>query len=209
MRNEEQRGNTENHMNEFDDNKARIIEPGQSYKMDVFCPEDAAGIVNLFRAVYGDGYPVRMFYDEKALTEANTTGKCFSLVARTPKGDVVGVEHLFRSAPYDLAYEAGAGLVLKEYRNQGITSKLLDFLYNQWGPAQEYIEVMYGEPVCNHTHMQKLVEKFDFTETALEVALMPAEAYDTERSASGRVRCSSGFSHVRAQAPRCFPARSI
>ncbi len=180
-------------MNQLDDKKTKTIEPGQSYEMDVFCPEDAAGIVNLFRAVYGEGYPIRMFYDEKVLIEANATGKCFSLVARTPKGDVVGVEHLFRSAPYEHAYEAGSGLVLKEYRNQGITRNLLDFLFNQWGPKQAVIEEMYGEPVCNHTHMQKLVAKFDFTETALEVALMPAEAYDTERSASGRVAALLAF----------------
>jgi hypothetical protein len=180
-------------MNSSVEKELRIIEPGQSYEMDGFRPEDAAGIVNLFRAVYGNGYPIRMFYDEKALTQGNAAGKCFSLVARTPKGDIVGVEHLFRSAPFDGAYEAGSGLVLKEYRNQGITRNLLAFLFNQWGPKQPGIEEMYGEPVCNHTHMQKLVSKFGFTETALEVALMPAEAYDTERSASGRVAALLAF----------------
>jgi hypothetical protein len=171
----------------------KIIAPGQSYEMDVFRPEDAPGIVNLFRAVYGDGYPIRLFYDEKALVEANAAGTYYSLVARTPTGDVVGVEHLFRSAPYERLYEAGAGLVLKDYRNLGITKQLLRFIFDQWGPTRENIDEMFGEPVCNHPHMQRLIGTLGFMETALEVALMPAEAYDKERSASGRVAALLAF----------------
>jgi GNAT superfamily N-acetyltransferase len=190
---------TGNHMKPFREKPLRIIEPGQSYEMDAFRPEDAAGIVNLFRAVYGEGYPIRLFYDENALAEANTEGKCYSLVARTPAGDVVGVEHLFRSAPYERLYEAGAGLVLKDYRKQGITKRLLQFIFNQWGPARETIEEMFGEPVCNHLHMQKLVGALGFMETALEVALMPAEAYNKERSAAGRVAALLAF--------RCYKSK--
>jgi GNAT superfamily N-acetyltransferase len=184
-------------MEESGKHKFIPVEPGQTYAMDAFCPADAAGIVNLFRSVYGEGYPIRLFYDPAALTEANAKGACYSLVARTPSGDVVGVEHVFRSAPYEHLYEAGSGLVLKEYRNQGITSKLLDFIFNEWGPRQENIEELFGEPVCNHTHMQKLVSKNDFSETALEIALMPAEAYDRERSAKGRVAALLAFRSYR------------
>ena len=40
---------------------------------------------------------------------------------------------------------------------------------------------------------QKSVVDFNFIETALEVALMPAETYDKEKSASGRVAALSAF----------------
>jgi GNAT superfamily N-acetyltransferase len=173
------------------------VEPGQTYVMDAFCPADAPGIVNLFLSVYGEGYPIRHFYDAAALTEANEKCTCYSLVARTPAGEVVGAEHVFRSAPYERLYEAGSGLVLKEYRNQGITSKLLGFIVNDWGPRQENIEEVFGEPVCNHTHMQKLVSKNQMIETALEIALMPAEAYDREGSAAGRVSALLSFRSYR------------
>lgn len=156
-------------------------------EITAFRPEHAQGIVDLFRAVYGDGYPIKVFYDAQALTEANAAGQYYSLVATIASGAVVGVQHLFRSSPYPGLYKAGAGLVLKEYRSLGIIKRLLHFLYEEWAPGQPNIEEIFGEAVCNHTHMQKLIHQFNYVETALEVALMPAAAYEQERSAPGRV----------------------
>jgi hypothetical protein len=162
-------------------------------EIGAFRPEDAAGITALFRAVYGEGYPVRVFYDPEALTEANEKGTYYSIVARNASGKVVGVQHLFRSAPYEALYELGAGLVMKEYRKLGLNKRLLEFVFEQWVPSQAGIEEIWGEPVCNHLIMQKAVVEFRHVETALEVALMPAEAYDKEKSAAGRVAALSAF----------------
>jgi hypothetical protein len=164
-----------------------IIEVGS------FRPEDAEGIATLFRAVYGEGYPVRVFYDPQALTEANAAGTYYSIVARNDDGKVVGAMHLFRSAPYEALYEVGSGLVLGEYRKLGLNRRLLKFLIDQWIPQQQGIEEAWGEPVCNHVTNQKAVIDLRYIETALEVALMPAETYDKEKSASGRVAALSAF----------------
>lgn len=165
----------------------RAIVPQEQFEVDLFRPADAQGIVELFRAVYGEGYPVKVFYDEKGLTDANAAGEYYSIVARTQSGKVVGVEHLYRSAPYKSLYEAGAGLVLKEYRQFGLNKRMLKFVYDEWVPKQDTIEETFGEAVCNHPYMQRVVSQLGHVETALEIALMPAEAYDKERSATGRV----------------------
>lgn len=157
------------------------------FEVGPFKPEDAQGIVELFRAVYGEGYPIRVFYDAGKLTEANARGQYYSIVARNPSGKVVGVQHLFRSAPCNNLYEAGAGLVDREYRKLGLIKEMLGFAFEGWVPRQNLIEETFGEAVCNHTHMQKTVSTFSHVETALEVALMPAEAYSAEQSAKGRV----------------------
>jgi len=157
------------------------------FEVGPFRPEDAAGIVNLFRSVYGEGYPIRVFYDEKELTEANAAGQYYSIVARNMSGQVVAVLHLFRSAPNNNLYETGAGLVDREYRKLGVNKEMLGFALNGWAPRQNNIEETFGEAVCNHTHMQRTVATFRHVETALEVALMPAKAYVAERSARGRV----------------------
>jgi GNAT superfamily N-acetyltransferase len=167
--------------------------PEDDIEIAFFRPEDAKGIAALFRAVYGEGYPVRVFYDPQALTEANEKGTYYSIVARSGDGQIVGVQHLFRSAPYEGLYEVGAGLVLKEYRKLGLNKKLLEFVYEKWIPQQQGIEEIWGEPVCNHIIMQKAVIAFRHVETAMEVALMPSEAYDKEKSAAGRVGALSAF----------------
>ena len=99
----------------------------------------------------------------------------------------MGVQHLFRSAPSKNLYECGAGLVLKAYRQLGVNRSMLTFLYEDWVPTKENVEEVFGEAVCNHPYMQKTVLDAQHVETALEIALMPAEAYDKEKSSSGRV----------------------
>jgi hypothetical protein len=165
----------------------RSIVTEQQIEVGLFRPEDAKGIVQLFRAVYGEGYQIKVIYDEKVLTDANAHGEYYSIVARTQAGKVVGVQHLYRSAPYKSLYELGAGLVMKEYRQFGVNKRMLQFVFDDWVPNQGGIEQTFGEAVCNHPHMQKAMSPFSHVETALEVALMPSEAYDKERSAAGRV----------------------
>ena len=67
-----------------------------NFDVGYFRPEDAEGIVNLFNAVYGDGYPIRLFYDPQAIIAANEAGEYYSIVARTSTGQVIGVIHLYR-----------------------------------------------------------------------------------------------------------------
>lgn len=111
-------------------NHAPAIDPDPQVEVDLFRPEDAKGIVKLFREVYGEGYPIKLFYDDKALTAANVQGECYSLVGRTGSGKIVGVKHLFQSAPYKSLYEIGAGLVSREYRRFGVSKRLLQFIFD-------------------------------------------------------------------------------
>jgi len=170
----------------IDENK-EIEKEQESFVVDCFRPEDADGIVDLFRSVYGEHYPVRLFYDPASIRAANQEGSCHSICARSASGKIIGVQHLYLSAPCKFLYETGAGLILKEYRNSGANRRLLDFLYNDFTPRNTHIEELFGEAVCNHPYMQKTVLAFNFVETAIEIALMPAEAYSKEKSAAGRV----------------------
>lgn len=159
---------------------------GQSITIGLFRPQDAPGVAALFRDVYGDGYPVKRFYDPEAMVEAHETGDNYSLTARRGDGTVVGHMALFRSAPHPGLYECGAGLVLPEYRSAGLSRMLLTELYERVAPGLG-VDGVWGEAVCNHTIIQKAVSLFRNVETGLEVDLMPAEAYEQEQSAPGRV----------------------
>lgn len=162
------------------------IGDGETVIVGLFRKEDGPGIARLFKTVYGDGYPVRRFYSPDGLLEAHDSGESFSLTARKADGAVIGHMALFRSSPYHNLYEAGAGLVLPEYRKAGINKMLLTHLYERLAPGLGVDEV-WGEAVCNHIIMQKTVGQYKHIETGLEVDLMPAEAYEQEKSASGRV----------------------
>ena len=94
------------------------------------------------------------------------------------------------------------GLVRKDFRGAGINRRLLGFLYEEYVPRHPEIEEVYGEAVCYHTHMQRAVLEHRHVETAVQVALMPAETYAREKDSSTRVatldlfRCYRPKPHV-------------
>lgn len=175
-----------------------VLPSGEKMEVGLFRVEDGAGIGKLFRTIYGDGYPARHVYEPLELAAALAGGDNYPVVARRPDGKIIGHVALFRSSPYGKLYEAGAGAVLSEHRNAGIIRLLLAFAYERLAPELE-LEETWGEAVCNHVYMQRTTAAFNHVETALEVALMPAEAYEKERSAAGRVASVAVF---RAYRPR-------
>jgi hypothetical protein len=176
----------------------------KSFEVSRFQPADAEGITRLFLAVYGKHYPIQLFYDPQAIVKVNEEGSYYSIVARSMSGEVIGVEHLFRSAPYPSLYEAGVGMVHSDYRSLGANIEMLGYLYEDFVPSMKNIEEVFGEAVCNHLIMQKTVERFKHIETGIEVALMPAAAYDKEKSAPGRVATLSVFRCYRPKPHRIF-----
>lgn len=173
--------------------KEYTIEPGQSFVVDLFCPEDADGVVHLFKSVYGEGYPIRTFLEAERLIEENAAGRTISSVARTPGGDIVGHNALFNSAAHPGTYECGAGAVHALYRGgQGIFTQMVHHGL-KIAASFPHVQAAFGEAVCNHVISQKLMEKTGYVPRALEVDLMPASAYEKEASAFGRVAAILSF----------------
>lgn len=175
---------------------ALTIVAGQEVEVDLMHPQDARGVAALFRAVYGEGYPVKTYYEPAELTEANRTGAIISCVARTPQGDIVGHNSMYRIAPCPKVYEGGAGLVLPSYRN---TAKLFERMIAKGIGALPRFggEGVYGESVCNHLFTQKAAVSLGNIVMGLEVDLMPVTAYSKEGSAQGRVSSLCGFQTIK------------
>jgi hypothetical protein len=161
-------------------------------EIDFFRIEDAPGIARLFREVYGETYPIRTYYLPDQLIEENAAGHIISSVARTPAGEVVGHNALVLMYPATHLYENAAGAVLPAFRGQGVFPDL--FKHTLVNTSKRfYIEGIVGEPVCSHTHVQKMSLQLDFKESGLEVDLMPASAYGVDSGASNRVSVLLGF----------------
>jgi len=155
------------------------VAPGQPCQADRFRPEDAPGIVNLFRAVYGDGYPIAHYYDPDWITAANGSGELVSVVSRTPSGEVIAHTALYRSSPANPGLmELGLGLTLPDYRQSVAMLGITLYVRNKLLPTLT-CDGLFGEAVCNHIVTQKLCGFVGMTECALELDLMPAESYET------------------------------
>ena len=183
------------------------IEPEQTWIIDRFRPEDAPGVTRLFRTIYGEGYPIRTFIEPDRLIKENQALRVVSSVARTPKGDIIGHNALFHSAPSDKIFESGAGLVHPQY--SGGKGIFTDLGVHGIGLAANELQAsaIWGEPVCNHVFAQKAIHSVGWECFAVEVNLMPASAYTKDKSVSGRVSTLMCFSELHPRRHQVFLPR--
>ena len=170
----------------------------EKYTVGYFDPAAAAGVARLSYAVYGEGYPVDTYYIPERLIEENARGAIRSVVARTAAGDVVAHGALYRSSPPNPhLYEYGLAMTLPSYRASMVFARVTQVAMKLVGT--DGIDAIFSEGVCNHIITQKFSALLKGVETALEPALMPADAYTTERSSEGRVACVISFRVARDQ----------
>ncbi len=164
-----------------------MSQPEDSFEIRLMQPEDADGTVALYRATYGDAYPIREIYDPQALLRQQETGAMYHVVCRAKQGPVAGHWGLYRtSAPFSGLYESGHGMVLAEYRGRGLNDIIARYTLETLIPRLG-IPAVWGEAVANHVFMQKTCSVSGYSETGIELDLMPAASYEKEKSASGRV----------------------
>lgn len=151
----------------------RAIEPDQDVAIELFRPEDAQGVALAYYETYGDTFPLEHVYDPKEIIRRNASDDQYTVVARTPRGEVVGLFGLFRHAPNPDVYEAGQLMVLKRYRKRRLSTEFskvaLDSLPRQLG-----IPVVFLEAVTNATVSQLIALPWGTVFTGLEVECMPS-----------------------------------
>ena len=185
------------------------VEPDQEWTIHRFRAEDAVGVTDLFHSVYGDKYPVRTYLEPELLAKENREGRVISSVARIPSGAVVGHNALFNSAPNSRIFESGSGVVHKFYRGgQGIFTQMVVHGI-EMGKENPGVDLIYGEPACNHPFSQKIGYRLNFLIQAMEVSLMPAAAYAKEQSAKGRVSTLLGFFTLRPRPCKVFVPKGL
>lgn len=175
--------------------------------IDAFQAEDAEGVVELYYEVYGDQYPVKAVYDPQELIR-QSAGDAYRVVARTEIGEVVGHIALYRSSPPNTQlYEQGQLMVRHDYRTTNIAAHLMTYSLEEL-PGRYGLEQTWGEAVCNHLVTQQMTAKAGFYATALEVDLMPAEAYAKAFSRpldnTGRVATLAVFKTFKTKPQRIY-----
>lgn len=149
----------------------------QSWVIDMFKPEDAEGVVGIYRAIYGEYFPLREVYFADWHAEQAQNNDSYRVVARLADGRLIGTVALFRSVPTNRElYEGGGLMVLADYRTQNVAVQLIQYVYHRL-PDMYNIGQVWGEAVCNHLVSQQFAIKSGHIACALEVEMMPEDAY--------------------------------
>ncbi len=186
--------------------ESRFIQNGD-FEIRMMRPEDAPGVIALYRAVYGDHYPIESMYDPAHIIDQHDKGIMYRAVISRRDGVLVAHQALFRTEDtYAGLYENGHGIVRDEYRGYGLNKDIMDYIYKVLAPAVG-VEVIWGEAVAHHIFMQKSAMRMGVKESGLELDLMPADSYVKEGSASGRVAGVIVFYVVREKLHTVFLPR--
>jgi hypothetical protein len=157
------------------------------YKVRLMQDSDAPAVVALYRAVYGDHFPIREMYDPQYMIQQQEAGLMYRVVVVDRSEKVLAHHALYRlKETYHGLYEAGQGMVLPECRGKRFSNIIQDYIVGVMFPVVG-VEECWGESVTNHVMMQKAALSVGVKETGIEIEVMPAEAYVAEKSAPGRV----------------------
>lgn len=141
-----------------------------NYTIRRLTPDDAAGVVNCVREVYGESYVHKDLYDAAAIVKQNNAGELISVVALDPDGRVVGHYAIVEPQPHGIG-ETGEALVLPEHRHHDLMDRMREVL------ESEAIRVgligLFGHLVTNHVYSQKVVERFGEWPCAVQLGSLP------------------------------------
>ena len=139
-----------------------------------FRAEDAEGIMELFRAVYGENYLDEVVYNPDQLTEKNCSGEMISVVALDGSGSLIGHVAAVRRDLRAGAFELAQGVVVPSSRGRSVFTELLDQVL-RIASASSDCRVLYAEPVTNHVFTQVALTRSGFRDTGILYNMVPAE----------------------------------
>ena len=162
------------------------IEPGQDVEIVLFEPHDTLGVSLCYYEIYENSFPIDHVYNPEEVASRNATDDQYTVVARTPRKEIVGLAGLFRHAPNPEVYEAGQLMLHKAFSSDKISAQIARKIGVDL-PRSLDLSVVFGEAVCNHMVSQRLALEQGHYATGLELECMPSSAYSKERSGSSNV----------------------
>ena len=169
----------------------REIPPGQTYQVDLFRPEDAPGVAQLYYAVYGENFPVDYVYDPEELVRRNAGPDLHHVLARTPSGDIVAMAALFRSAPGQGIMESGSLMALPNYPGGKLVLSLGQIIHDL--PQRLGLHAVFCQNVCDHLVSQKASQRFHYRPFSLELDAMPPRPKEQAPGQGGRISLLDEF----------------
>lgn len=179
-------------------------QPFGEYRIRLMKDSEAPAVVDLYRAVYGDHFPIKGMYDPKFIVQQQEAGLMYRVVAVDASEKVLAHHAMYRLAEtYHGLYEGGQGMVYPEHRGKGFSNVLQEYIGKQLAAAVG-VEEFWGESVTNHVMMQKAALCVGVKESGIELEVMPASSYAAEKSAPGRVGAVVCFMVVKEKPQTIF-----
>jgi len=147
----------------------------------------------VFRAIYGDGFPVQYVYDGNQVLAEIASGHLSAAIALDQNNRAVGYIAIYKNAPNPKLWEGGNLLVVPGCGFDDLGWHLLKYhLLPQNMPASGS-DGSFTESVCHHYFTQLGCSKLGFSDYALMLDQMSADSFKEHKPATSRVACLMQF----------------
>jgi hypothetical protein len=179
--------------------KAATGQPVPTYLIRRLTPEDAAGVTELVRCIYGDSYQMvhPEIYQPDQIIRLNENDELVSIVALDAAGKVVGHYALERPEPSNIA-EAGEAMVRPEHRHHQLMERMRAQLEEE--AHRLSLAGIFGQAVTNHLFTQKAQEHCDSHPCGVSLGVSPASFHNMPEPLTQRMSDVLYFKYLRRPA---------
>lgn len=147
------------------------IKKVNKYKIERLNTDEAAGVTQCMFETYGLDYPSHEVYEPKKIAYLNSVGEMISVVAKTPKGEIVGHYCIIVENKESKLGELGQAAVIPDHRGRGLMKKMRAKL--EGIAAGLDLAGLYSAPVTSHTFSQKVNLDFGSRECCIDLGYVP------------------------------------
>jgi len=162
--------------------------------------DDAQGVVDCVRRVYGDSYIIHTeMYHPEQIVALNESGHLLSIVALDSAHEIVGHYALERPDPTLRAAESGEAMVLPEHQHHHLLEKMRILLEDE--ARQLGLRGIFGRTVTNHLFSQKAVERFGERPCGVSLGRTPRSFRNMQEALSQRMSIVFYFKYLQQADP--------
>lgn len=163
------------------------------YTIATVTADTAAKAANVFRAIYGEAFPMRYVYHADQLMAEIDGGRLCAALAFDQGREAIGYASVYRNAPNPLLWEGGNLVLIPGRGDDQLGWSLMEY-FKQPGklpgpPAVGY----YSESVCHHYFTQVGCAKLGFHDCGIELDQLDGASFTEHRPSTDRVACVLQF----------------
>ena len=178
------------------------------YSIQPVTTSNAAHVAEVFRAIYGDDFPVAYVYNAEQLLAEIAGERLAAALASDAEGNPAGYVSCYKCAPNRKLWEGGNLLVVPAYSASSLALSLADYFLQPGNLPAGQSDGMFGEAVCHHYFTQVSCAKSGMTAAALALDQLDGASFKQHRPETGRVACLLQFREFSAaDAPCHLPRR--
>jgi len=155
--------------------------------------DTSADVAKVFRAVYGESFPVRyVYHPDQFMAEIRGERLCAAL-AVDQDGEAIGYASIYRNAPNPLIWEGGNLVLIPGRGDDRLAWSLMAYFKAPGRLPGPLPDGFYSESVCHHYFTQVGCAKLGFIDCAIELDQLAGASFAEHRPDSERVACVLQF----------------